>query len=85
MLTHLSWRPFCNIYVCRIITLYNLNLHNVICQVYLTKAGGGKGMLSALHKYAYKLCSIFQIDWLQNQLTFAMSINTDPSSVTDIE
>lgn len=34
----LLWSPFHNIYIYQIITLYTLNLHNVLCQLYLNKA-----------------------------------------------
>ena len=35
----LLWQSFCNIYVYQIMTLYTLNLHNVICQLHLNKPG----------------------------------------------
>jgi len=35
----LLWLTFCNIYAHQIMTLYTLNLHNVMCQLYLNKPG----------------------------------------------
>ena len=32
---------FCNMYTYQSVTLYTLNSRNVICQLYLNKAGGG--------------------------------------------
>lgn len=36
----LLWSSFHNVYVCQIITFYTFYLHNIICQLYLSKAGG---------------------------------------------
>ena len=39
VLPNLLWQSFQSIYVYQIITLYSLTLHNVMCQLYLSKAG----------------------------------------------
>lgn len=40
MLTDLTAGIICNIRSYRNVALYTLNLHNVICQLYLSEAGG---------------------------------------------
>ena len=37
VLPNLLWQSFQSIYVYQIITLYSLTLHNVMCQLYLSK------------------------------------------------
>ena len=40
----LLWWSVCNMYVYQIITLYTLNLHNIICLLQLIRAKGGEEM-----------------------------------------
>lgn len=38
---NLGWWSFCNTHIYHIVMLYNFNLRNVICQLYLDKNRGG--------------------------------------------
>lgn len=44
----LQWELLCRIYMYHITALYTLNFHNVICQLYLSRAAGAGGRGTSL-------------------------------------
>ena len=62
------WQPFYNIQVFQIITLYTLHLHNVICQLHVTKAGKTKSVLALASITEY-----YKLGGLNNWYLFSYS------------
>lgn len=54
--------------------IYSLNLHNVICQLYLSKSGEKVSSESSLHSLTYDFLFIFQLIQL-TILIFALKLN----------
>ena len=65
-----SEKQWFNIYVCQIIMLYTLNLHNVVYQLYFNNAGGikRKAAIVSLEKSKINLYTVYKKSTLNRDI-----------------